>query len=961
MALALAACTGETPPAAVEIGGGVTGLEGAGLVLRCSSGGELAVAGDGRFACPARAAPGSPYSVTVATQPTSPSQTCLVSSGEGVVPDTGVSGVLVSCGTNAYRLGGTVLGLAGRGLVLSSGGDQLYVSGDGPFAFGSPVRSGAAYRVAIEAQPSAPWQTCAVAGGSGVVTGGDVLDVAVTCTTNRYLVGGSVAGLAGDGLVLRSGGEQLPIAADGRFSFPTPLASGSSYSVAIQQQPAAPIQACTALRAEGTVAGADVTEVAIDCVTLHAFGGTVTGLTGSGLVLRLEAGSSEDLIVVREGPFRFGALAPPGTAYRVLVQVQPSSPAQLCRVDEASGVVSAADVAVGVTCVTEGPVVTSFDPASGPPGTSVTIAGARLGGATAVRFGAAAAGTFSALSDAQVTAVVPAGATTGPISVTTAAGSASSPASFTVAPATTLDLLVDGAYVTQGSQSYLAAVPLVANRPGLLRVFLRANQASSATPRVDVRLLQGGSTVWTRSIDAPSPVPTQVLEGAASWDLALAPADLTTAADQQLAITVNPADVVAEANYANNTYLLPIAPAAVPTWRVTLVPLVLASGTGDVSQANQASWIDRLRRMYPIAGVDVVVAAPFTPSDPAAPGLITAASDGTGWPQILSDLEAKRVGEGSGRYFFGALHVEYSSGVVGLGYVRGASAIGWDRSGLPDGANYAEVLAHEVGHNFGRLHAPCNNPASVDPSWPTAAAYQGALIGTWGWDASPRPPSPEALKDPAGTHDVMGYCSGVWASDYTYRGIFGYRQASAPAVVAAARPALLVSGTVRGEVVTLRPAFRIVAPPTPAAGAHVLELRDGAGAVLREHAFEPVEAADDPGGARHFTLAVPLDGLEEQRLAELAVSRAGRTLAHLRRAQGPTAPSAPRAVRQAPRATHLTWDRRTHPRAMVRDPATGEVLGFGEGGTMSVDTDLSQLEIHLSDGVTSERHLVVAR
>jgi hypothetical protein len=87
------------------------------------------------------------------------------------------------------------------------------------------------------------------------------------------------------------------------------------------------------------------------------------------------------------------------------------------------------------------PTISGFAPTSGSPGTSVTISGTGFSGATAVSFNGAAA-SYSVSSDTQITATVPSGATSGPISVTTGGGSVSSTASFTVtaapAPAPTI-------------------------------------------------------------------------------------------------------------------------------------------------------------------------------------------------------------------------------------------------------------------------------------------------------------------------------------------------------------------------------------------------------------------------------------------------------------------------------------------------------------------------------------------
>nr|WP_249355532.1 IPT/TIG domain-containing protein [Chloracidobacterium sp. D] len=77
------------------------------------------------------------------------------------------------------------------------------------------------------------------------------------------------------------------------------------------------------------------------------------------------------------------------------------------------------------------PTITSFSPTSGPVGTSVTITGTNFTGTTDVRFNGVAA-TFTVNSNTQITATVPAGATTGPITVTNPAGTATSGTNFVV-------------------------------------------------------------------------------------------------------------------------------------------------------------------------------------------------------------------------------------------------------------------------------------------------------------------------------------------------------------------------------------------------------------------------------------------------------------------------------------------------------------------------------------------------
>jgi len=79
------------------------------------------------------------------------------------------------------------------------------------------------------------------------------------------------------------------------------------------------------------------------------------------------------------------------------------------------------------------PQVKSFSPSSGPVGTPVTITGLSLTQTSSVKFGTKSA-SFTANSDTQVTAIVPTGARTGIITITTPGGIATSATKFTVTP-----------------------------------------------------------------------------------------------------------------------------------------------------------------------------------------------------------------------------------------------------------------------------------------------------------------------------------------------------------------------------------------------------------------------------------------------------------------------------------------------------------------------------------------------
>jgi|GEM_PF-6139280 len=166
-------------------------------------------------------------------------------------------------GTPEYNIGGAVSGLTGAGLVLqNNGGDDLAVGADGPFQFSTPVPDGDPYDVTVSVQPTG--QTCSVTNGSGTVSGADVTNVQVDCVAASFSVGGTVSGLTGAGLVLQNnGGDDLAVGADGPFQFSTPVPDGDPYDVTVSVQPTG--QTCSVTNGSGTVSGADVTDVVVDC------------------------------------------------------------------------------------------------------------------------------------------------------------------------------------------------------------------------------------------------------------------------------------------------------------------------------------------------------------------------------------------------------------------------------------------------------------------------------------------------------------------------------------------------------------------------------------------------------------------------------------------------------------------------------------------------------------------------
>jgi hypothetical protein len=187
---------GSTGNTSYTIGGSVSGLTGT-VVLQDNGGNNLTLNTNGGFTFSAALASGGRYSVSVQTQPAQ--QTCVVSDGAGTLGSANVTNVGIECTTNVYTVGGSLSGLSGSGLVLQlNGASPLAVAASATsFTFTTSLSSGSNYTVTVKTQPSSPPQSCSVSNAGGTVTGSNVSNVTVACTTNSYMVGGTVSGLTG--------------------------------------------------------------------------------------------------------------------------------------------------------------------------------------------------------------------------------------------------------------------------------------------------------------------------------------------------------------------------------------------------------------------------------------------------------------------------------------------------------------------------------------------------------------------------------------------------------------------------------------------------------------------------------------------------------------------------------------------------------------------------------------------
>ena len=249
-----------------------------------------------------------------------------------------------------YSVGGSVGGLTTSGLVLANGSDTAGVAANATiFTFSTALPGGTAYAVTVQTQPTNA--TCVVSNGSGSVGTVAVAGVSVACRPITFTVGGSITGLTATGLVLANGTDTAVVASGATgFTMPTASSTGTGYALTVQTQPKG--EDCSVTNAIGTIAAANVSNVAVTCAAnSHSLGGTISGLPSAGLVLT----NGTDPVSPSAGALSFTFAIPvaEGGAFAVAVKTQPTGAA--CSVGSGIGTMGTSDIAsVQVTCAANG-------------------------------------------------------------------------------------------------------------------------------------------------------------------------------------------------------------------------------------------------------------------------------------------------------------------------------------------------------------------------------------------------------------------------------------------------------------------------------------------------------------------------------------------------------------------------------------------------------------------------------
>ena len=173
---------------------------------------------------------------------------------------------LAACGGKAsYDVSGTISGLNNEGLILANGGESLPIAaGKTSFTFAKRIDYGTEYNITFKQQPA--HMTCGISGGSGSAGHYINISATVTCSQNKYTVGGTISGLTVDGLVLINGSTTTTVTKDATtFTMAGPVAYGDTYGVSVSVQPKGLQCDLVPGTEKGTMGEANVTTVKIAC------------------------------------------------------------------------------------------------------------------------------------------------------------------------------------------------------------------------------------------------------------------------------------------------------------------------------------------------------------------------------------------------------------------------------------------------------------------------------------------------------------------------------------------------------------------------------------------------------------------------------------------------------------------------------------------------------------------------
>ncbi len=514
-----------------------------------------------------------------------------------------------------------------------------------------------------------------------------------------------------------------------------------------------------------------------------------------------------------------------------------------------------------------------------------------------------------------------------------------------------LDLRITDLVMAQSIQDDSLSIPMIREGgPMLLNAWVVADAPIASGAWIHASCAVGSEEVWRDSLRLTGIHETFPSRAYPAAQFLVPNARLATGLACHA--VADPGGLVPDSARGNNRYPATggrtISVIDVPPLDITFVPIVLGADggvMGNVTPNNVEQYLMTARQVLPIGIVNARVAGPYTTNTQFGSGQDAA------WRAILREVEARRQLDGFPGHYYGILRpapgvtfVQFS----GFGFVTGRSAVSVQVGWFNRESAARETVAHELGHNFGRPHAPCGGPANPDAAYP----YVEADIGVHGWDAYTAARGGRGEYLPPSTKDLMSYCRPVWISDYSFHKIVEGRQFLAAARAGATGAIVLVRGEASPAGIYLEAPFVLDAragDEPSGADAVTVDLLDAGGQPIATRRVA-LQAADH-GGAASFVGRVPVPPG-----AAVSSVRVRHTSAAAVRAIPLGQTSTVRLASDPDGSTWVHWDARAADDVLVRDAATGTLLTIGHGGRARVRLapSVTRVAVTFPGGATRE-------